>query len=183
MTFWILLGIIVLLIASIIGIYNGLVRGRLHVNESWSGIDVQLKRRHDLIPNLIETVKGYMKHEQKVLEEVTRLRSEVTGASGKQQKANLENGISQALKTIFAVSEAYPDLKANQNFQDLQKNLTNIESELQLARRYYNGTVRDYNYKVESFPSNLVAQAFQFKKEEFFEIEVATEREAPKVQF
>ena len=183
MTGLIILAILVVVAMASIGIYNGLVQGRIQVKEGWSGIDVQLKRRHDLIPNLIETVKGYMKHEKGVLEEVTRLRSQVSGTVGTQNKAALENSITQALKTIFAVAENYPDLKANQSFSELQKNLGEIEGEIQMARRYYNGTVRDYNIQVQSFPSNIVANVFNFHPEEFFEIDVATERAVPEVKF
>lgn len=179
MGIFILFVIIVLVYA--VGTYNGLVKGRTHVHEGWSGIDVQLKRRHDLIPNLVETVKGYMTHERGTLDEVTSLRAKAEGAGDLKEKAALENGISRSFKTIFAVAENYPDLKASQNFMDLQKRLAEIEDEIQLSRRYYNGTVRDYNIKVQSFPSNLVAGSFQFKPAEFFEIETATERAAPQV--
>jgi LemA protein len=167
----------------VIVIYNWLVLGRVRVQESFSGIDVQLKRRHDLIPNIVEAVKGYMQHERSVLENVTALRSQVMGATGIKERAALENNITQALKTLFAVAENYPDLKANQNFLELQRNLSEIENEIQLARRYYNGTVRDYNIQVQTFPSNLIAQVFQFKTADFFEAEAAEEREAPGVKF
>jgi LemA protein len=151
------------------------------VEEGWSGIDVQLKRRHDLIPNLVETVKGYAKHEREVLENVTRLRSQPAGGGDVKTRAALENNITQALKAVFAVAEAYPDLKANQNFIDLSKSLTQVEDEIQLARRYYNGTVRDYNIKAQSFPGNMVASLFSFQPAEFFEAQTAVERSTQRV--
>ena len=180
---WIILGILAAVVLYVIWAYNGFVALVNRAKEAWADIDVQLKRRHDLIPNLIETVKGYMQHEKGVLEQVTRLRSQVTGSADIKDKAVLENSITQALKTIFAVAENYPDLKANQSFNELQKNLSAIEGEIQLARRYYNGTVRDYNLKVQTVPSNIVAGMFNFKAEEFFEIQTATEREVPQVKF
>ncbi len=164
-------------------IFNRLIRLRNLMQEAWSGIDVQLKRRYNLIPNIVETVKGYMQHERKVLEEVTSLRSKITDTSGIKESGEGENRLSKALKSIFALAEAYPDLKANQGFINLHKNLAEIEDQIQLARRYYNGTVRNYNISVESFPGNLVAQLFNFKKADFFEIEYATEREVPDVKF
>ena len=178
-------GIIALTLVLIVGVfmYNRLIRSRNILNEAWSGIDVQLKRRHDLIPNIIETVKGYVKHERKVLEEITNLRSRLASPATVQERGQLENSFSQALKSIFALAEAYPDLKANQNFIELQHTLADAEEQLQLARRYYNGAARDYNTMVESFPSNMIARIFGFSKAEFFEIELATEREVPKVNF
>jgi len=178
-------GIIALALVLIVGVfmYNRLIRSRNILNEAWSGIDVQLKRRHDLIPNIIETVKGYVKHERKVLEEITNLRSRLASPATVQERGQLENSFSQALKSIFALAEAYPDLKANQNFIELQHTLADAEEQLQLARRYYNGAARDYNTMVESFPSNMIARIFGFSKAEFFEIELATEREVPKVSF
>ncbi|HBG62126.1 MAG: hypothetical protein A2Y03_08820 [Omnitrophica WOR_2 bacterium GWF2_38_59] len=178
-----LLVVIGIVLAVFTGMYNGLVKGRIQVKEGFSGVDVQLKRRHNLIPNLLETVKGYMKHEKGVLEEVTSLRTKVMGATGVEEKAGLESGISRALKTIFAVSENYPDLKANTTFIELQKNLADIEDEIQLSRRYYNGAVRDYNIKVQSIPSCIVANMFNFTAEPFFEVESAEVRAVPKVQF
>lgn len=177
--------ILVVVLVLIIGIfmYNRLIRSRNLLNEAWSGIDVQLKRRHDLIPNIIETVKGYVKHERKVLEEITSLRSRLAGPATVQEKGQLENSFSQALKSIFALAEAYPDLKANQNFIELQHTLADAEEQIQLARRYYNGAARDYNTMVESFPGNMMARIFGFTKAEFFEIELATEREVPGVKF
>ncbi len=180
---WIVLSVIVMTAIYVVGVYNDLVQGRIRVREGWSGIDVQLKRRHDLIPNLVETVKGYMQHEKGALEEVTRLRSQVMGSSTIKDRAVLENNISQALSAILAVAENYPDLKANQSFLDLQKNLAGVEDEIQLARRYYNGAVRDYNIEVQSFPGNIIANAFHFEAQEFFEVATAAERNAPDVKF
>jgi LemA protein len=174
---------VVLVLIFAIFMYNRLIRSRNILNEAWSGIDVQLKRRHDLIPNIIETVKGYVKHERKVLEEITNLRSRLAGPATVQEKGQLESSFSQALKSIFALAEAYPDLKANQNFIELQRALTDAEEQIQLARRYYNGASRDYNIMVESFPGNIMARMFGFSKAEFFEIELATEREVPGVTF
>lgn len=182
------MGIIILIaliavVAYAIIIYNTLIRRKNLVEEGWSGIDVQLKQRSDLIPNLIECVKGYMSHERGVLEEVTKLRSQCLQATDMQERAQSENLLTGALRQLFALSENYPDLKASQNFLDLQGSLTNIEDQIQLARRYYNGTVRDLNISIQSFPSNLIANAFKFKPAAFFEIEDAKEKEAPKVNF
>jgi len=174
---------VVLVLIFAIFMYNRLIRSRNILNEAWSGIDVQLKRRHDLIPNIIETVKGYVKHERKVLEDITNLRSRLAGPATVQEKGQLENSFSQALKSIFALAEAYPDLKANQNFIELQHTLADAEEQIQLARRYYNGAARDYNIMVESFPDNIMARMFGFSKADFFEIELATEREVPGVKF
>jgi len=178
-------GILAIVLVLIVGIYiyNRLVRSRNILNEAWSGIDVQLKRRHDLIPNVIETVKGYVTHERKVLEEITTLRSRLANPTTLLQKGQLENSLSQALKSIFALAEAYPDLKASQNYIELQRTLAEVEEQIQLARRYYNGAARDYNIMVESCPSNMMARIFGFSKAEFFEIELATEREVPGVKF
>jgi LemA protein len=163
--------------------YNGLVRLRNLVEEGWSGIDVQLKRRANLIPNLIETVKGYMGHERELLEKVTELRSKAMKAEKVGEKARLEGELSRSLVNVLAVAENYPDLKANQNFLDLQEQLAKIEDEIQMARRYYNGTVRNLNIKIESFPSNIVANLFHFTKAEFFEVEDEADRKVPKVSF
>ena len=163
--------------------FNRLVRARQLLQEAESGIDVQLKRRHDLIPNLIEVVKGYAAHEKNVLENVTRLRTQAADLKAiDKERAGLENQLTRGLKTIFALAEAYPDLKADGQFINLHKNLTQVEDELQMARRYYNGTVRDLNVLVQSFPGNIVASSFQFKAAEFFEIETVTERAAPEVR-
>ncbi|MFA5148239.1 MAG: LemA family protein [Candidatus Omnitrophota bacterium] len=162
--------------------YNFLIKERNLLKEAWSGIDVQLKRRADLIPNLVEAVKGYKQFEKSTLENVTALRARASATEGIKEKADSENAISQALKSIFAVAEAYPELKANNSFLDLHKNLVEIEDQLQMARRYYNGTVRDYSILAQQFPSNLIANAFGFGKAEFFEIEYATERKTPEVK-
>lgn len=160
-------------------VYNRFIKDRNTIDEAWSGIDVQLKRRHNLIPNLVETVKGYARHEAETLEKVTAQRT----GDGMQDVNRQETEISKALVDLFAVAEAYPDLKASANFAELQTELSEIEDHIQLARRYYNGAVRVYNTRVESFPSNIVASYFDFTKREFFEIEVAAERELPKVSF
>ena len=179
----ILLLIIVLLVVIFIALFNRLIRYKNMMREAWSGIDVQLKRRHDLIPNVVEAVKGYMQHERKLFEDITNLRAKVSSTTTVKETGEAEKGLSQVLKNIFAVAEAYPDLKANQNFLALQKGLSEIEDQLQLARRYYNGTVRNYNIAVQTFPGTLVANAFNFKEAEFFEIEYATERQVPDVKF
>lgn len=183
MAFIIFVGILFLLIVWFVAMYNGLVKGKNLMQEAWSGIDVQLKRRYDLIPNLVETVKGYSQHEKGVFEEVTKLRNQSMNATTVKDKSEAEGALTQSLKTLFAVAEAYPDLKANQNFMELQKSMEGIENELQLARRYFNGTVRNYNISVQAFPSGMVAQMFAFKPGDFFEIGSAAEREAPQVKF
>jgi len=179
--------IILLVILAIAGygilIYNTLIKRKNLVQEGWSGIDVQLKKRSNLIPNLIETVKGYMSHERGVLEKVTELRSQCMQATDIKQREQSENMLTGALRQLFALSENYPDLKASQNFIDLQESLTKVEDDIQLARRYYNGTVRDFNITVQSFPSNIVAKLFKFETAEFFEIENPEEKEVPKVDF
>jgi LemA protein len=180
---WIILGLTVLLTLWAVVIFNRLVKNRNLVLEGWSGIDVQLKRRHDLIPNIVETVKGYAKHEEGVLSKVVELRNSAGKAQTAAEKAPIENMLTQTLRQLFALAESYPDLKANQNFLDLQGQLSGIEEQIQFARRYYNGAARDLNIMVQSFPSNMVARSFGFKEAEYFEIELATEREAPKVQF
>lgn len=164
-------------------IYNGLVRGRTLVGEGWSGIDAQLKRRADLIPNLVETVKGYAAHEKSTLDELVRLRASVGSSGDLAQRAAGEQQITAALGKLIAIAEAYPDLKANQNFQNLSQQLGEIENEIQLARRYYNGAVRNYNVSVGQFPGNLVAGAFAFKPAEFFQLENEGDRAVPKVSF
>jgi len=183
MPWLIVLGVIALIVVWLVGIYNQLVRKRTMKDEAWSGMDVQLKRRYDLIPNLVETVKGYAGHEEKVFTEVTEMRSRAMGATGVADKAAAENQLTATLKSLFAVAEAYPELKANVNFLDLQAKLSDLEDQIQMARRYYNGTVRDYNILCETFPSVFVANAFGFKKAEFFELNGAEERESPKVSF
>jgi len=164
-------------------IYNSLVRMRSMVQEAWSGIDVQLKRRTDLVPNLVSTVKGYAEHEKGTLEEVIRLRGLAQNAHGVGETAQAQGLLGQALGKLFALAESYPELKANANFAQLQASLGEIEDQIQLARRYYNGAVRDLNIAVESFPSNLVAGRFGFEKAEFFELESLAERAVPKVEF
>ncbi len=173
--------IIILLLLLFIYLYNRLVRQRNVVKEAWSGIDVQLKRRYDLIPNVVNAVKGYAAYEKKLLEEITSQRTKTMQLNSPGEKAGPESELSGMLKNLFAVVENYPDLKANQNFLNLQQQLTEVEDQIQYARRYYNGAVRDYNITVESFPSNIAASLFNFKKAEFFEISLATERETPKV--
>lgn len=174
---------ILILAFFIIIIYNRLVRLKNLTAEGWSGIDVQLKQRADLIPNLVATVKGYMAHESGVLEKVTELRTQALASGNIEERAKNEDMLTNALKQLFAVSENYPDLKASQNFIELQNALTNIENQIQLARRYYNGTVRNLNISVQSFPSNIVAKTFGFNQADFFGIDNATEREAPTVKF
>ncbi|MDD3991899.1 MAG: LemA family protein [Desulfobacterales bacterium] len=179
----VVLVLLVGLLAWAVGLYNRLVRLRNMVKEGWSGIEVQLKRRANLIPNLIQTVKGYMDHERGVLEKLTELRSRTLQTAQPAERARLEGDLSRAIGRLFAVAEAYPDLKANQNFKDLQDELSQIEDQIQMARRYYNGTVRDLNIAVESFPSNIVAGMFGFHQAEFFEIEDEADRAVPKVDF
>jgi len=174
--------IIVLLIAAIsVSIYNSLIKLNNLAKEGWSGIEVQLKRRYDLIPNLLSLVKGYAQHEKGVLENVTNARAKTASVTSRNERGKSENMLTQALKTLFAVAENYPQLKANQNYLAMQKELSEIENNIQFSRRYYNGTVRDLNIKIESFPSNLIASMFNFKKLEFFEIEREEEREVPKI--
>ena len=163
--------------------YNRLVRLRNMVKEGWSDIDVQLKRRATLIPNLVETVKGYVGHERSLLSEIANLRSRSLQAQGVGQKGEIETALSKSLGSLMAVAEGYPDLKANQNFLELQKELTEIEDQIQTARRYYNGTVRNLNIAVESFPSNIAARLFIFVQAEFFAIDDANDRRAPHVSF
>ncbi len=179
----VLVGLVALVVLWAVAIYNGLVRKRNMVEEAWSGIDVQLKRRTDLIPNIVSTVKGYAAHEKGTLEDVVRLRGQAQSAQGVAETAQAQGMLGAALGKLFALAESYPDLKANQNFIQLQASLGEIEEQLQLARRYYNGAVRDLNIAVESFPSNLVASRFGFAKAEFFELESAAERLVPKVEF
>jgi LemA protein len=179
---FIILVVIVLIILWLIGAFNRLVTLRNRTKEAWSDIDVQLKRRHDLIPNLIETVKGYAAHEKEVFEKVTEARAKAISAQGLAEKGQAENMLSGTLKSLFAVAESYPELKANQNFLELQRELTDTEDKIQAARRFYNGNVRDLNIQIETFPTNLVAGAFGFQKMEFFEIGEA-EKEPVSVKF
>ncbi len=180
--FWILIGAVVAFGFWLISLYNRMIKRRNHVEDGWSGIDVQLKRRHNLIPNLVNTVKKYASHEKEVMESVTKLRN-VSG-NAKETSANQEQLISKALSGLMIQVEAYPDLKADANFRDLQKQLSDIESEIQYARRYFNGAVREYNTLIQSFPAVLIAQKFGFDEAEFFELkENDVAREVPKVDF
>ncbi len=180
---WIALAIIVLLIIVVIGMYNNLVRLRQKVRNSWSQIDVQLQSRFDLIQHLVETVKGYMAHEESVLEKVTELRTSWSNASSVSEKAELDNQLSGALKTIMAVSENYPDLKANQNFSELQQELQNTENKISFSRQFYNDSVTMYNTKLEVVPSNIIASMFGFKPEDLFKAESEEARKNVKVDF
>lgn len=182
---WIILGIIVVVVGYGIMAYNNLVRQRQLSQEGWSGIDVQLKRRTDLIPNLMEAVKGYMSHERETLEAVTQARAAAQAVQNgtPEQRAQAEGALSGALGRLFAVAEAYPDLKASQNFMQFQGELSNTENEIQLSRRYYNGTARDLNTAVESFPSNVIANFFKFEKVQYFELENPADRAVPQVKF
>lgn len=168
---WIIIAVVVLIAIYLIAVYNGLVRLNVRVDEAWSDITVQLKRRFDLIPNLINTVKGYAKHEKGVFEEVTKARTEAMGAKGPAEAAKTENVLSGALKSLFAVAEAYPDLKANQNFLDLQAQLTDTEDKIQASRRFYNGSARDLNIKIKVFPNTIFAGMLGFKAREFFDVD------------
>lgn len=181
---WIIVGIIVILVLIIIAIYNGLIRLKNRVDEAWSDIDVQLKRRHDLIPNLVETVKGYAAHEKETLERVIQARNKamsIQGADSK-AKAEAENMLSSTLKSLFALSESYPDLKANQNFLELQRELSDTENKIQASRRFYNTNVRDFNTKLQVFPTNIFGQMLGFKSREYFQAE-EKEKKNVKVEF
>ncbi len=177
---WIIIAIVVL---WLVGAFNGLVRARNRVKEAWSDINVQLRRRHDLIPNLVETVKGYAAHEQGVLEAVIKARTEAVTAGSLQQKGQAENVLTGALGKLFALAEAYPTLKANENFAKLQDELSDTENKIQAARRFYNTNVRDFNTKIEVFPTNLIASTMGFKREEFFQLESSEEGKVPEVKF
>src|SRR6266478_4992785 len=183
MTGIIILGLLVLLVVLGIGMYNSLVRLKVQTDNAWADIDVQLKRRYDLIPNLVETVKGYAGHEKGTLEAVINARNRAMTATGPVDKAQAENMLSGALKSLFALSEAYPQLRAIESFNSLQNSLTQIEDSVQSARRYYNAVVRDLNTKIQQFPTNIFANMLGFKPREFFEVTSSTEREAPKVSF
>ncbi len=182
MIMWVFLGIIAVLVIWAIAVYNGLIRLKNRVDEAWSDIDVQLKRRYDLIPNLVSTVKGYAAHEKEVFEKVTEARTRAMGAQSAGDKAQAENMLSQTLKSLFAVAEAYPDLKANQNFLELQRELTDTEDKIQASRRFYNGNVRDFNTKIQVFPNNVFAGMLGFSPREFFEA-AGGEKEPVKVEF
>lgn len=179
-------GLVVILAAMLIWsilIYNGLVQLRVRSEGAWSDISVQLKRRYDLVPNLVETVKGYAAHEQRVFQQVTEARSRAMQATGPKEKEAAEGMLTSALKSLFAVAENYPQLRANENFMGLQQSLTQVEEALQSARRYYNAVARDYNTKLTVFPDRLVAQASGFPPKEFFQLDSAEEAKAPKVSF
>ncbi|MCD0478988.1 LemA family protein [Chryseobacterium sp. LC2016-29] len=176
-------GVLVIALLYGVSIYNRLVKLRNLVQEAWSSIDVMLKKRHDLIPNLVETVKGYATHERETLENVTKARNLAVGADSVEAKEAAEKNLNQAMINLFAVAEQYPDLKANANFQQLQAELSSIENDIEKSRRYYNGTVRENNTLVESFPSNIVANMYKFEKSKFFELENIAEREVPNVKF
>jgi LemA protein len=178
--FWFALIITALLVVVA---YNSLIKKSHRVKEAWADIDVQLKRRYDLVPNLIEAVKGYMAHEKEVFEKVTEARTRAMGTTDSEEKIKAENQFTQTLKTLFAVAENYPELKANQSFIELQKELVDTEDKIQAARRFYNSNVRDYNIAIKVFPRNILAQLFSFKVEPLFEITEAAEREAVKVKF
>jgi LemA protein len=178
----VVIAVVVVLIVAVIAIYNGLVRSRLRVREAWSGIDVQLKRRASLIPNLVETVKGYAAHERETLENVTAARARLEQAGTPAQAAEANNMLTQTLRSLFAVAEAYPDLKANQNFLELQRELSDIEEKIAYARQFYNTNVLSYNAKTETFPSVIMANMFGFQPAEFFEAEEGA-REDVKVSF
>jgi LemA protein len=182
MVLYIVIGIAVLVVLWAIMTYNGLVSRRAMVAEGWSGIDAQLKRRSDLIPNLVETVKGYATHERTTFDELAKARA---GADSQDpaQRAAAETAVTAAIGKIMAVAEAYPELKASENFQSLQKDLSDLEDQIQLARRYYNGAVRNYNVSTQQFPSNLIANMGGFTAAKFFELDNAAERNAPKVSF
>jgi LemA protein len=179
----IIAAVLVLLFVFVIGIYNALIRLRNQVDNAWSQIDVQLKRRHDLIPNLVETAKGYMKHERETFEAITNARSQAMGAKSVTEASKAEGALGEALSKFMLVVENYPDLKANQNFLSLQEELTSTENKIAFARQSYNDQVLFFNNKIQMFPSNIVAGMFKFDKRDFFEIEIAAEREVPKVSF
>ncbi len=184
MSLIVLLGLLVVLAVFLVSLYNGLVRARNEVKNAWSSIDVQLKRRHDLIPNLIETVKGYAAHERGTLDAVVKARQQaVAFTGGVEERAKLENALTQSLRSLFALAEAYPDLKANQSFLALQEELAATENKIGFSRQYYNDAAMRYKNRVEMFPSNVVANMFNFKAEPFFQLEEAADRAVPKVAF
>ena len=180
---WIIIGVVAIIVIWFIAIYNGLVTLKNRSEEAWSDIDVQLKRRYNLIPNLVETVKGYAAHEKEVFEKVTQARTEAINASGVEAQTKAENMLSGALKSLFAVAESYPNLKASDNFAKLQDELTDTENKIEAARRFYNANVRDLNIKIERFPEKIVAGSFSFKKKELFELDIEEERKAVQVKF
>ena len=180
---WIILAIVVILVIAIISMYNGLVSSRVKVDNAWSQIDVQLQRRFDLIPNFVETVKGYAAHESETFEKITSLRTSWANANTVAEKADLDNQLSGALKTIMAVSENYPDLKANQNFSELSEELRNTENKISFSRQFYNDTVTMYNQKLQIFPPNIIANMFNFTPRELFTVDNAEARKNVKVDF
>lgn len=180
---YIIWAVVIILVLWVIGAFNGLVRARNRVKEAWSDINVQLRRRHDLIPNLVETVKGYVSHEAGVLEAVTKARTEAVSAGSLAQKGQAENMLSGALGKLFALSESYPTLKANENFAKLQDELTDTEDKIQAARRFYNTNVMDFNTKLEVFPTNLIASSLGFTREELFQLGSSDEAKLPEVKF
>jgi LemA protein len=180
---WIVIAIVGLPILWAVVSYNLLVRGRNLVSEAWSGIDVQLKRRHDLIPNIVECVKAYSAHERELFEKVTESRAASLAAGAIPARTEAENAVTGQLKALLGVAEAYPELKANTNFLELQSTLSKVEDDIQYARRYYNAVVRDYNIRVQSFPGVIIARAFGFEARDYFEIEYATERQTPDAKF
>lgn len=182
-TSYILLAILVFVVGYVLMAYNALVKRRNQVDEAWSDIDVQFKRRHNLIPNLVETVKGYATHERSTLDSVTAARTQALNATTPADHAKAENALSSTLKSLFAVSESYPDLKANTNFLELQRELSDTENKIQASHRFYNGVVRDYNTAIETIPTNIIASLFSFTKREFFELKSEAEKEVPKVSF
>mgnify|MGYP001562709443 CR=1 FL=1 len=182
-TIYIILGVVAVLAIAVIGIYNALVLRRNRIDEAWSDIEIQMKRRYDLIPNVVETVKGYAAHEKGVLEEVTRARTHAMDAHTREEHAKAENMLTDTLKTLFAVAENYPDLKANANFLDLQRELADTENKIQAARRFYNSTVLEYNTKLQVVPTNFVANTFGMTAKEFFDLENEAERKNPQVSF
>ena len=179
----IVLVIIVVVIVLLIGLYNGLVQLRVRADSAWSDIDIQLKRRHDLIPNIVETVKGYAAHEKGTFENIAKWRSAAMGATAPDDRAQAENQLTGALRQLFAVAEAYPELKANTQFTQLTQTLQEVEDAIQNARRYYNAVVRDYNTKIQTFPGNVFAGMFGFQPRQFFELTAPAEREVPQVKF
>lgn len=180
---WVIVGIMAVILGWVVGTFNGFIRLINRTKEAWADIDVQLKRRYDLIPNLVETVKGYAAHEREVLQKVTEARTAAMGAKTLEERGKAENALSGVLKTLFAVSENYPQLKANENFLELQRELSDTENKIQAARRFYNGNVRDLNIKIESFPPNIIAKIFNFQKRDFFELEETAAKEPVKVKF
>ncbi|HFK5560722.1 TPA: LemA family protein [Elizabethkingia anophelis] len=179
----VVIALVVIVLLYGVSVYNKLVKFRNLVQEAWSSIDVMLKKRYDLIPNLVETVKGYATHERETLDSVTQARTMAKNAGSVQEKEVAEKNLNQAMMNLFAVAEQYPDLKANTNFQQLQNELSSLESDIEKSRRYYNGTVRENNTLVESFPSNIIANMYKFEKAPFFELQNTAEREVPSVKF